>query len=70
MTHRGNDSAGYIGDILRELVKLACADRNDTLAYLLEIAALEAMSDARSDASGPSDKEQNEFERMRRRRIS
>lgn len=43
---RGTESAEYIAELTNELAKLARRSRLDLLAYLLDIASLEARSEA------------------------
>ena len=46
-------SAEYIADLTRELAKLARRSRLDVLAYLLDIASLEAKTAAGQPGPGP-----------------
>lgn len=69
MKSRGGDRAAYIREMIQELGKMARADGRDALAYMLEIAELEAQAGNKADATQPVSKEQHEVERVRRRRV-
>ena len=69
MKSRGTDRAAYIREMIQELGKMARADGCHTLAYMLEIAELEAQDGNAAGETRPVSKEQHEAERLRRRRV-
>lgn len=66
MKRRGTNTGAYIGEMAWELAKLARAEGQDSLGYLLEVAALEA--EANGSEIGkfrPASKGQHEGQRLR-----
>lgn len=54
----GSQSAEYIAQLTDELAKLARRSRLDLLAYLLDIASLEARTAAERIRASPADREE------------
>lgn len=64
MKRRGNNRIAYIAEMARELAKMARADGDATLSYLLEVAALEARDEYKPMLSQASRKDEHEGERL------
>jgi len=66
MKSQGTDRGAYISEMAWELAKMARADGNDVLCYLLEVAAVEAEASGKShdEKSRPASKRQDEVQRL------
>lgn len=66
MKSRGTDSGAYIGEMAWELAKMARAEGNDVLSYLLEVAAVEAEASGKGNVQKfrPAGKRQDEVQQL------